>query len=498
VTSPGPQRLAAKSPSGRRRDDGLRAHEQGRQTPRLLSTTAVLLVLVLATAHGLSRFSEPDLWWHLRVGDWIRAGHGLVWPDPSARFAVRDYTATQWLPEVVVSSLYSVLGIGGVLWLRTLALLGLTSAAYASCRRYAGRLPSALVAGATLLGSGGGLNPRPQLVSFVLFAMTVLAWYGTARDRQPRWWLVPVFWLWACSHGLWALGLALGGLVLVALAMDAAKRHTARLPTTLWVLWFSCLGAVALTPIGPRLLLTPFQVGRTALMVADEWRPTPFNNVFSIAALAMVLLCAVLWATRPRPREPWQIAALAFGALATLWMWRLVPLGAIAVAPLLAQSIQERLSAARERVTRSERRALTGAATGLALAALLVSSGPLGAVASRYPEGVAPVDRALSELPPGTVVMDDFGISGWLLWAHPELTPVADLRGEIYGARHLARYRAALAGEPGWHDFVVATRAGAALLQQRSPLSDALVHRSGWVPVASTEDFVLLEPGSAR
>ena len=233
-------------------------------------------------------------------------------------------------------------------------------------------------------------------------------------------------------------------------------------------------------------------------MVADEWRPTPFNNVFSITALAMVVLCAVLWATRPRPRELWQLGALAFGALVTLWMWRLVPLGAIAVAPLLAQSIQERLSAARERVTRCERRALLGAGTGLALAALLLSSGPLGAVASRYPEGMGPLDRALSQLPAGTVVMDDFGISGWLLWAHPALTPVADLRGEIYGAGHLARYRAALAGHPGWHDFVTSTGARAALLQRSSALSDALVHRSGWVRVASTEEFVLLEPASSQ
>jgi hypothetical protein len=468
----------------------------GRRTPRYLSTTAVAIMLLLATVHGLSRFSEPDLWWHLRVGDWIRQGHGLVWPDPSAAFADRDYVATQWLPEVVASWLYSVVGLGGILWLRAVAVLAITGVVYAACRRFAGRLPAALVAGLALLGEAAGLNPRPQLLSFLFFALVVLAWCGTARDLRPRWWLVPLFWVWACCHGLWVFGLAVGAVVLLLVTVDPRRRRDGVAVRNFYVLWAGCLAAVALTPLGPRLLLTPFDVATNASMIAEEWRATPFNNVFSVTAVAMIVACAVLWATRPEPRPWWQIGMLAFAAATTLWMWRLVPIGTITAAPMLAGALQDRLSADREPVTRRERLSLLSGCLVLAVSAAALSAGQLGASASRYPSGMTTINRALDFLPPSTVVLDDFGISGWLLWAHPDLSPVADLRGEIYDHEYLSQYKDALAVKPGWRDFVDRTGAKVALVERDSALADALRTRSHWAVVASNAEFVLLRQGA--
>ena len=198
-----------------------------RTTPGFLSTTAVAIVLVLALVKGLSPFWEPDLWWQLRTGDRLRAGAALVAPDPSAALAARDYTATQWLPEWVASWAHSWGGVGAVLWLRAVAVLVLTVLLYVLARRCAGRLPSAVVTGLALIAAGGGLNPRPQLVSFVLFAVTLHAWLGMLADRRPRWWLVPVFWVWACCHGLWPLGLALGAVLLAAVVADPSTRPAA-------------------------------------------------------------------------------------------------------------------------------------------------------------------------------------------------------------------------------------------------------------------------------
>jgi hypothetical protein len=469
-----------------------------RRTPGYLSTTAVAMVLVLATVHGLSRFSEPDLWWHLRVGDWIRQGHGLVWPDASAAFADRDYVATQWLPEVVTSWLYSVVGLGGILWLRAVAVLAITGVVYAACRRFAGRLPAALVAGLALLGEAAGLNPRPQLLSFLFFALVVLAWCGSARDLRPRWWLVPLFWVWACCHGLWIFGLGVSLVVLVLVTLDPCRPRDGRGVRDLYVLWAGCLAVVALTPLGPRLLLTPFDVATNASMIAEEWRPTPLNNIFSVTAVAMIVACAVLWATRPDRRPWWQIGLLAFAAATTLWMWRLVPLGAIAAAPLLAGAIEDLLPAQREPVTRRERLSLPSGCIVLAVAAALLSAGPLGSTASRYPGDMGPIDRALDSLPRSTVVFDDFGVSGWLLWAHPDLSPVADLRGEIYAHKYLALYKETLAVKPGWRDFVDRSGAKVALVQRKSALADALANRAGWTVLASNNEFVLLTQPTDR
>jgi hypothetical protein len=464
----------------------------GRTTPSMISRTAVGMVLTLALVKGVSTFAEPDVWWHLRTGDRLRESFDLTAPDPSAGLADRAYTATQWLPEMVASAAYSAGGMGAVLWLRAVAIVALVAVVYVAARRYAGRLPSAVAAGLALVGAGGGLNPRPQLVSFVLFAVTVHACLGMVRDRRPRWALVPLFWLWACCHGLWTFGLALVALMILAVVLDPTTRPDRRETTRLAVWWGACVVAVAVTPLGPALVLTPFQVAGNASRIAEEWRATPLNNVFAWATLLQLLLCVVLWSVRPRRRPLWQFVLLGFATFCALWMWRLVPLGSIAIAPMVAASLQDILTARRESFSRLERRGVALFCAGLLALGALVAAGR-GDDAQVYPLDMGRVDTALSELPDGTVVFDDFGISGWLLWAHPELTPTADLRGEIYDSTYLTHYTEALTVEPGWQDFVARTKADVALVADDSALAGALVHRLGWTQVASTKEFVLLQ-----
>ena len=47
---------------------------------------------------------------------------------------------------------------------------------------------------------------RPQLVSFVLLPVVLAAWLQTERDLKPRWWLVPLMWVWSLCHGFWFIG----------------------------------------------------------------------------------------------------------------------------------------------------------------------------------------------------------------------------------------------------------------------------------------------------
>ena len=464
-----------------------------RRTSPLIGYTSLVLVLSLALVVGLSPFREPDAWWHLRVGERLLESKALIAWDPSADFADKPYVATQWLPEVITAAAHSAWGIGAVLWLRTVAIVLLVVTTYWAARRFSGRLPASVATGLALIGAGGGLNPRPQLVSFVLFAVTVHAWCAMATDRRPRWWLPLLFWFWAGSHGLWTFGLLVSAVILVAIFADPAMRPSRRETAGLIGLWGACLVAVAATPLGPRLLASPFLVAGNASMIADEWRPTPLNNVFSWTALLMLVLCAALWVLRPRRRALWQVALLCFAAGCVLWMWRLVPLGCIAVAPLLAGALQEHLGALREPFSRVERRSLLiGPALLLAVGAAICAT-PVGSDAQHYPGDLGPIDGVLADLPPHTVVLNDFGISGWMLWAHPQLEPVADLRGEIYSGEYLAAYRDAMAVKPGWTDYLARTSPEFALLERRSAVADALVHRLHWTKLAATDEFVLLK-----
>src|ERR1019366_8521257 len=96
-----------------------------------------------------------------------------------------------------------------------------------ACRQAADSVPAIMAALAALVGTGGSLSERPQLVSFVLLAVTVGAWWKTAGDLRPRWWLAPMTFLWACSHGMWGVGVLLGLTVIAGLALDRRlDRHT--------------------------------------------------------------------------------------------------------------------------------------------------------------------------------------------------------------------------------------------------------------------------------
>ena len=208
------------------------------------------LAMALGLVIGIGKFWEVDTWWHLSVGQHILDTHTLRGPDAWARFADRPYTATQWLPEAAAAWLVGVMGPGGVVLLRATSVLTLVVLLYVLGRLSAGRLTAGLVAAVALLGAGAGLNPRPQLVSFVLFAVTVLAWWRTAHDHRPRWWLVAVYWLWACSHGLWSIGLAVNGVLLAALVLDPRTRPDRRTTLRLGGLLAACTLAVAVTPLG--------------------------------------------------------------------------------------------------------------------------------------------------------------------------------------------------------------------------------------------------------
>lgn len=451
--------------------------------------------LLVAIAWGTSPFAEVDTWWHLREGEHILRTWSLTGADPWASFADRPYVATQWLPEAVTAWLVDAVGMWGIVWLRTIAIIALYLVLYVLARQVAGRLPASLAAAVAVLGAGASLNPRPQLVSFVLFAIVYLAWWRTMKDRRLRWWLVPVFWLWGCSHPLWMFGLLLGAVMSVFLAVRPRDQRPGL--RGLVALNVACAAVLAVTPLGPRLLTVPLDVAGNASWIAEEWRATPLNNVFAVTTLGMFVITALLWVRRPQPRPVWQFAVLALGLGMALWMWRLVPLACVLGAPLFASALQGVLGRPAEPRGRREWRAVTVAGVVAALLAAGTAAGPKGAAAQTYPGPLDAVSARLDELPQGTVVLNDFGVSGWLLWAHPDLRPVVDLRVEIYSADHLRSFIRTEQVRPGWQDLVDRTRPEVALVADDSALGDALVHRLGWREIASTPDFVLLAPSGS-
>jgi hypothetical protein len=442
--------------------------------PRWMMGVLGLLALGLTVRAGTRAVGDPDIWWHLKTGQYVLNGGHFSGPDPWVPFATRPFVLTQWLPEVVAQKAYEIAGLPGVAWLRCATMLVLLGALVWVCRTVADSVPALIAALAAMLGAGASLTERPQLVSFIFLAVTLAAWWRSAEDLRPRWWLIPLTWVWACSHGLWPVGLAVGGVVILGLAVD--RRLDRRTAVGLMLVPVLSLVAAALTPVGPRLLLSLFDVSAAAAPFVQEWQPTSARNPFALITLAMIALVVLTWVRSRSVPPTWQMALAAIAFVATLIMYRTVAVGAIIAAPLFASALQQ------QRFTPSK--ALTRQAVftwlGLSLAAVLVAAPIAGTMAQKpfgVPDGLRP---QLAALPAKTVVLNQFAISGWLLWAEPHLIPVADLRSEVYSSEYLTAYRNNESVGPGWQSFITRTGATAALLSKDSALADALQQQLHW------------------
>jgi hypothetical protein len=116
-----------------------------------------------------------------------------------------------------------------------------------------------------------------------------------------------------------------------------------------------------------------------------------------------------------------------------------------------------------------------------------------GALAQRpsgWPEGLR---SQLAAIPAKTVVLNDFSAGGWLLWAEPHLTPVIDLRSEIYSAGYIRDYLNTQEVRAGWQTFLDRTKPRYALLRANAPLTIALQERLKWTTAGRDAGYVLLK-----
>ena len=452
--------------------------------PRWMLLLLILGLMGMAVRHGLRPIGDPDTWWHLRLGDDIWHSWNLTDPAPWTRFATQDWVATQWLPEVVASRVEHFFGLPGVVWLFCAGLVLITAVLYLVCRGEADVLAATVATLVAFLGMSATLTPRPQLVSFILLLIVTSAWLRTARDLQPRWWLIPVSWLWACSHGMWFSGVAVGAVVIVGLILD--RRIRGAITLRLLAIPIASLLLAGLTPAGPRLLLSPFTVAGITQFIT-EWAPPSVHDLSPAATAAMIAVVAVTWA-RGRPVAWTQVALLLLATCWALLSARTVTLAAAMTAPLMAAALQSLLPDQAPRISRREVVALgAGFVTVLAVVTLLLP-GSTGTPAN-VPNGL---NAALDRLPPHTVIFNDFKLGGWLLWRHPRLEPVIDGRAEAFPNSQFEGYVKTSQVGTGWEGFLETTSSTYALVEGQSPLATALDERLHWRSLGTADGYVLL------
>lgn len=462
-----------------------------------------ILVLV-ALAHGLA---DADYFWHFATGRLIAESGQVPSSDPfSFTWAGRPWTPHEWLGELLIYWLVS--GLGGTL---TSIVFGLLTAAAItlgalSARRLGARaLAIAVAAVISSLVLIGYVTVRPQIISWLLFAVLslLLLSLDAARPRRALL-LIPLFVGWANLHGLYVVGLG----VVAIYALFTLVGRTPMAPARGWM----ALGAIGallasmLTPAGPAGILYPLRYlepGDWGLSHIAEWQSPSFYDPANFGLLLLVVAMAAVGSRR----VPGWMALLSWIGLAiSLVSLRNAPIAAIWALPVVALALHARLP---ERSTRPlptsrqlARRLMETTVAIVLLASAVVIIGPQivspTQAASRANLPVQAVDE-LARMRQPARIFAEYGWAGYVInRLHDQGARVfVDGRNDMYPQSILEDYSSIRDAQSGWQARLDRYGATAILLPPVAPLA-AVAPQFGWCEKLRDARQVLLEHCAAQ
>lgn len=447
-------------------------------------------ILIGVIGIAVRPISDPDAWWNLRTGQWLRQTWRFAGPDPFSTFSSHDFVLTEWAGDLVTSIGYDLVGPSAIIFLRALSVIAMAALFLISARREADLIPAVM---ATFFGlfTALAVGQRPLAAGVVFTAVAVILWRRSAADVRPSWWLVPLSWVWACTHGSWSIGPVIGVVTFAGLLLD--RRLDRRTGLRFLGVVTASIVVAGLTPVGPRLLVLPLTIHSAASGLVREWTFVDLTNPIALVVVGTGVVLLLGWLRHGSAPSWWKVAHCALALALALSYNRMITIAACLLVPLVAEGLQSLRRRPRATTDPPERRHLV-AGVGFAVVMAAALSGPVSHH-DRSPNDA--FEPTLDAMPSGTVLLDWYDLSSRLLFAEPHLRLVIDTRIEVYDAAYVSDYLTALRGQPGWEAFVDHTGATRALLPAETPLTAALQERRGWRVLQQSGGFVLLAaPGA--
>jgi len=252
----------------------------------------------------------------------------------------------------------------------------------------------------------------------------------------------------------------------------AAWRRLAAVP-------IASLVAAGLTPLGPTLLLVPFDVRSSAAAYVNEWQTPALTNPLLWAALVAALIVALRCLRSPRRHLPSLVIGAAGFALA-VYSVRTIAFGAILLALALAMA-GAKPDVMPSRTGAAEYWPLATACVAFALVPGVIWGGDTtGPLATR-------VDTAIAALPVGSVVAVEPFSANWVVWRHRHVVVLKDLRAEIYSEEVVADYQDFMEGETGWESYAQEQAVTAVVAENGSGIDTLLARDATWRQLAHDE-----------
>jgi hypothetical protein len=259
----------------------------------------LLVTGVFAARHNFE--VDPDLWWHLKVGENILATHHWPTTDPYSFTAEgQPWLAYEWLGDVFFASVARVGGLRGLQALLIVLGAAIMLALYGYATLRSRNSKAGFVAATVLLIlAAANFNLRPQMLGYLFLVLTLIALERFRQGRQTALWFLPaLFLIWINTHATWEIGL---GTILVYWLCGLSEFRAGDIEMHAWkpeermrlsLVFLLCLAVIPITPYGTRLAAYPFDVASSLplnLANIQEWLPMPLNSFGPRLFLALVL-----------------------------------------------------------------------------------------------------------------------------------------------------------------------------------------------------------------
>lgn len=462
----------------------------------LLVFAAVVLPAVVALRSSMATI---DLAYQIRAGETM-LDSGRVLETELFTFTARGrpWLNQQWGSQIVLASIFRA-GSWELIAIMRAAVVGASFwLLYLACRaRGAGIRQSAWLCLGALLVSIYAFHPRPQLLAFLLFALTLAI--VAARDRHASYlWLIPpITLIWANVHGSFPLAT-----VLLVLAWIEDRRNGRPWERTTILAAIASVAAATINPYGLEVwrYVVALSTNPEVRETIDEWQPPSVTTADGLLFFASAVAVAAI-AARNHRRLGWPrlIGLLIFFVLGVtairgvIW-WALA-------APVL---IADLFPATPER--RDEPRSLnTVLAASIVLVGLVFlpwfrptfTSSANSASAADGLLSYAPNEysaRVVASAEPGTRLFVSQLWASWFEIAAPEYPVMVDPRIELFSSEIWDDYDDISRASTNWE--VIVDRWGIDVLvlsrRQQSALIAVVDGAPGWKAAFEDADGALL------
>ncbi len=396
-------------------------------------------------------YLDPDLGWHLRVGEEIARNHVLP------HLNIYNYTFTgrwvdhEWLINLISFIIYDNIGYLGLnIFFAAIIIFSLIFLNF-FLRRILNKTSEWLIAILQFFGLIAclphfGVRMQEFGFLFLLLELFIIAEFNDKKKTKILFWLWPLFYLWANIHGSFVLGLG------ILFIWPAIKLIEQKLSISRWRQYFLdnkiieisdvraffvfCLGAfliTLITPYGLELYSFLGGYGNTFYLGAiKEWIPQfrfPFDY-WQLSYLALIILTLGLYIYQLAGKKKgsidiWQISLAVIFLSLSFKSRRHFPLLFIATMPLLVKSWYLLLDLDNIKLFffRQKLKYLLLICLGLAGLAQYIkvetTANPFNSFCSKYPCQAAEflrTDPRLKDLN----ILNEYDWGGYLIWLQPE------------------------------------------------------------------------------